>query len=130
MNEIQGLNKASKMVFEDNKKKGFWDKERETGTLLMLIVSEVAETLEADRKDRFTNVPENVVWKEDWDIGEKSSDVTNFETYVKDTFEDEIADTFIRLMDLCGARGIDIEWHIKQKLAYNRTRAKKHGKNY
>jgi hypothetical protein len=44
--------------------------------------------------------------------------------------EDEVADAIIRLLDFCGARGIDIDWHIKNKLRYNATREHKHGKKY
>lgn len=130
MKELQGLNKLSKIVYNYNKEKGFWETERETGTILMLIVSEIAEALEADRKDVFFDHTKNIQWKNDWHKATESEDVKNFVENVKDTFEDEIADTFIRLLDLCGARNIDIEWHIKQKLAYNKTREYKHGKNY
>ncbi|MBN2662583.1 MAG: hypothetical protein JXR68_02940 [Bacteroidales bacterium] len=130
MEELQGLNNLSKIVYNDNKNKGFWETKRETGTILMLIVSEIAEALEADRKDVFFDPSKNIKWKNDWHKAPESQDIKNFKENVKDTFEDEIADTFIRLLDLCGARNIDIEWHIKQKLAYNRTREKKHGKNY
>jgi NTP pyrophosphatase (non-canonical NTP hydrolase) len=49
---------------------------------------------------------------------------------VKDTFEDEIADTVIRLLDLSEGLGIDIEKHIRLKLEYNKTRPHKHGKKY
>lgn len=53
-----------------------------------------------------------------------------FETDIKDTFEDEIADCFIRLFDLCGRYKIDIESHIKAKMKYNSLREKLHGKKY
>ena len=54
----------------------------------------------------------------------------SFENNSQDTFEDEIADSFIRLFDLCGGLGIDIEKHIELKLKYNSTREFKHGKQY
>lgn len=127
-----GLNDASKSIFEDNKRKGFWDSPRETGTLLMLCVSELAEALEADRKDKFVE-PRNMRCFES-DHNEKwerpSHDAFSFEANIKDRFEDEIADTIIRLLDLCGARGIDIEKHINYKLEFNRRRARMHGKAY
>ena len=53
-----------------------------------------------------------------------------FKNNIKDSYEDEIADAVIRLLDHCGYRGIDIDWHINQKLKYNRTREKRHGKVY
>lgn len=99
------------------------------GELLMLIVSELGEALEADRSGKFA----------DWD-STVISGITNlpkseqfpaaFERYIKDTFEDEIADTFIRLFDLCGYLKINIEKHILAKMAYNETRGYRHGKRY
>ena len=53
-----------------------------------------------------------------------------FEKEIKDTFEDEIADAAIRIFDLAGGLGIDLDFHIQQKLAYNKTRPFKHGKKY
>jgi NTP pyrophosphatase (non-canonical NTP hydrolase) len=116
-----GLNDAAEQIHEDAKRKGFWDSERETGTLLMLCVSELFEALEADRKGRVANLDK-------FDKGIAHGDI--FETYIKDTFEDELADTVIRILDLCGARGIDLERHINLKLKYNRSRERMHGKAY
>ena len=45
-----------------------------------------------------------------------------FENTIKDTFEDEMADTVIRILDICGKMKIDIEWHIVKKLEYNKLR--------
>jgi NTP pyrophosphatase (non-canonical NTP hydrolase) len=80
------------------KSKGFWDKERNTGEALMLVVTELAEAMEAHRKQD----PEN--------------------------FKEELADTFIRLFDLCGGMGIDIEAEILKKCEKNKLRPYKHGK--
>lgn len=41
------LNELSKEIHNYAKKKGFWDIEREMGTLLMLVVSELSEAREA-----------------------------------------------------------------------------------
>ena len=87
----------------------------------MLCVSELSEALEADRKGRVANLDK-------FDKGIAHGDI--FETYIKDTFEDELADTVIRILDLCGARGIDLERHINLKLTYNRSRERMHGKAY
>lgn len=53
-----------------------------------------------------------------------------FEESIKDTFEDEIADAVIRLLDLSAGLGIDLEWHIRSKVEYNKNRQKLHGKLY
>lgn len=39
----------------------------------------------------------------------------------------ELADVVIRVADLCGALGIDLEREIRQKMAYNQTRSFRHG---
>jgi len=39
----------------------------------------------------------------------------------------ELADCIIRILDYCGAKGIDIDDAIKQKHEYNKTRSYKHG---
>ena len=80
------------------KEKGFWDKERNIGEALMLIVTELAEGMEAHRKAD------------------------------PDNFREELADTFIRLFDLCGGLGIDIQAEIIKKCAKNKLRPYKHGK--
>jgi len=95
----------------------------------MLIVSELGEALEADRTRKVSEPISRFQWYEDWEKN-PSTDKMNFELYFKDTFEDELADAMIRILDLCGRLNIDIEWHINQKLAFNRTRNRKHGKAY
>ncbi len=80
------------------KEKGFWEKERNMGEALMLIVTELAEAMEAHRKQDHEN------------------------------FREELADTFIRLFDLCGGLGIDIQAEIAKKNETNKSRPYKHGK--
>jgi len=63
----------------------------------------------------------------------EDSPITFQETFqrdIKDSFEDEIADTVIRLFDLSQGFGIDLEFHIRQKIDYNKTRPFKHNKAY
>lgn len=133
------LSTLCNLSHQNAKDKGFWDKERNIGELLMLITSELAEALEAHRKNRMTK-GYDIQMMQDFDIdiydedhGEwRTSDdfKAEFEENVKDTFEDEIADVFIRLGDLCGGLGINIDAHIACKMAYNKTRERLHGKAY
>lgn len=106
--------------------KGFWKKDREIGTSLMLIVSELGEALEADRNHLWSK--ESIPPITEYDSTENYLEA--FEIFQKDTFEDEIADVFIRLADLCGRYHIDIESFIRAKLHYNAHRPHKHGKEY
>lgn len=136
--DVSGLNQLSKTIFRNNKEKGFWDREMNIGELLMLITSELSEALEAHRKGRKAELAEF-----EMDIkrlGLSLSDFQNQENYhaiadnfklhIKDSFEDEIADAIIRLFDLCGSLGMDIETHIKAKVMFNKGRPRLHGKKY
>lgn len=125
-----GLNQSAQLIHQEAKRKGFWNGERNKGELLMLVVSELGEALEADRKKKYAEPVDRFNWFNDWELKEKSFDRLNFQDYFKDTFEDEIADAIIRLLDLSAGLGIDIEWHIRNKFAYNQSRPKLHGKSY
>ena len=132
------LNDFCKQHHDNIVKKGFVERQH-IGVLLMLTVSELSEALEADRKnkhadfDRFGKVYD--CGMEDLkDINSQNKEVAAFaaafRSSIKDTFEDEIADAFLRLMDLCGMLDIDIEKHIIMKSEYNKLRPAKHGKEY
>ena len=71
----------------------------------MLIVSELGEAVEAHRSGRFGLAR-------------------------KDTFEDELADTVIRVFDLCGGLGVDLEKQMEWKMTFNKSRGVRHGKSY
>lgn len=42
-------------------------------------------------------------------------------------FPSEMADVIIRIMDLCGHLGVDLEAAIREKHEYNATRSSRHG---
>ena len=89
--------------------KGWWDTpKREIPELLALIHSEVSEALESYR------------------IGEV--DTMWYEGSGKpEGFVIELADTVIRIADLCGEFGLDLESALTEKMAYNKTRTHRHG---
>ncbi len=130
------INKLSEEIHENAIKKGFYESEKNIGEMLCLIHSEVSEALEADRKHKYTVIDKEWYIK---GMAEKNYGATffdddvfkeNFERSVKNTFEDELADIMIRVMDLAGYKGIDLESHIKAKMRYNALREHKHGKKY
>ena len=53
-NLLSGFNQAADLIHGNNKAKGFWDKERNVGELLMLVTSELGEAMEAHQKGKFT----------------------------------------------------------------------------
>jgi NTP pyrophosphatase (non-canonical NTP hydrolase) len=108
--------------------KGFYEEKRNIPTRLMLIVSEIAEAMEADRKNNYALGNGHILgvlgWTSDKDF------IEHFERTEKDTFQDELADAVIRILDLAEAEGIDLHKHILAKIRYNKTRELKHGKKY
>jgi NTP pyrophosphatase (non-canonical NTP hydrolase) len=120
------------------KSKGFWDEKRNTGELLMLVVSELSEALEALRKDHYADQAVVESLSHDLELDRTDEEFllkainwkTSFEQGVKSSFEDEIADVAIRLFDLCGGLGVDLEKHIELKMMYNSMRGYKHGKKF
>lgn len=124
-----GLNALACAIYERNVQKGFYEKEKNIGEMLCLIHSEVSEALEADRNRSYAMLTEpqrNVL------MGWSRSDdfIDDYKGKVKGTFEEEMADIFIRLLDMCAFKGIDIEFHVKAKMRYNLSREKYHGKKY
>lgn len=131
------LNEACRQQHQAVIDKGFESNMEQLPRLLMLTVSELAEALEADRKGRRADMAgfklEYNEALEDWSGCVNKEQVAfrqAFESTIKDTLEDELADAFLRLMDICGIEGIDIETHIIMKARYNATREQKHGKKY
>jgi NTP pyrophosphatase (non-canonical NTP hydrolase) len=132
----EGLDISAKVIHQNNVDKGFWDEERNVGELLMLVVSELAEAMEAHRGRRGNNEKEGIEsFKEliisgnNWEDNADSLKLA-YQDFIKGGFAEEIADAVIRLLDLSAGLGIDLEWHIQQKVAYNKTREKLHGKKY
>jgi NTP pyrophosphatase (non-canonical NTP hydrolase) len=126
------LNTLAQEIHIANKAKGFYDTPTETGTRLMMVVGELGEAMEALRKNNHADIQGYLERKRE--ILESCIKMPQeelircFETRMKDTFSDEIADAIIRLLDLATYEGINLEVAIQDKLNYNKTRPYKHGK--
>lgn len=111
--------------------KGFYERERNLPELLMLVVSELSEALEAERNGEMIALGRQPIAKTYAKIKEWSSaNVDTFKANMRGTIEEELADACIRIFDLCGYYGIDLESWIVAKMKYNATRPHKHGKEY
>lgn len=114
------ITELCKKAHENAVNKGFYDDgEKNIGELLMLVVSELGEALEADRKNNYCT--DDVI---------VSHSNNYFEVNIKDSFQDELADAVIRIADMAAYMAIDLEAHIIAKMRYNETRPAKHGKKY
>ena len=103
---MRGMNEVAKEIAEWRERKGFHTpiclKIVNCRDLmlgkLMLVCCEVSEAAEAVRHNDIIN------------------------------FREELADTFIRLLDICGTMEIDIESEITAKMLINEKRPVRHGK--
>ena len=100
--------------------KGFWDEFHSSNHYFMLAITELSEAVEAHRKGRTASIPEGIE-----DFPDKAF-TPSFESLIKDTLEDELADTQIRLLDLYGylidndAETPDITEQVKENHSFAR----------
>jgi len=106
------INESYKTAVE----KGWWESnaEREVGTALMLMVTELAEAMEEHRSGRSLD--------EIWHQPEGHPKVGKPEGVPV-----ELADVIIRICDLAGHHKIPLNRALREKLAYNKTRSYRHG---
>jgi NTP pyrophosphatase (non-canonical NTP hydrolase) len=117
------IRETQKAVHELAKAKGWWDEshigpdELRLSTVaviekLCLVHSEVSEAVEEARVTRPRNLGMARYRPED---------------RKPEGFAVELADAVIRILDLCGALGIDLEEAIRIKHEFNMTRPQRHG---
>lgn len=88
---------------------GFHDKELSNEHFLMLVITELAEAVEADRRGK---VAQRRMFEMNCDTPQEDPIhhwCFCFDHFIKDSVQDELADAVIRLLDLAGLRNIDIE---------------------
>lgn len=104
------ISKWVEVIHENAVAHGWYDdRQKNFGELLMLITTETAEAMEEYRNGRgFKEI-----------YHDKKGKMCGIPS--------ELADIVIRVMDLCGYYGIDLEEAIKNKHEYNKARPYKHG---
>lgn len=88
---------------------GFHDTELSNEHLLMLVITELSEAVEADRKGK---IAQRRMFEMNCDTPQEDPIhhwIFCFDRFIKDSVPDELADAVIRLLDLAGYKNIDIE---------------------
>lgn len=100
------LNKLRDRAYKTACEHGFHDEELSNEHCLCLVISELMEAVEADRKGKRFN-------KDTKDTYELIQNIkfckVIYDNHIKGSVEEELADAVIRLLDLCGLREIKLE---------------------
>ena len=102
------LNDLADMAYSNAVDKGWWKEERTFGELIALCHSELSEALEEYRNGNDLQTM--------YFIGDKPEGIPV-----------ELADVLIRIFDICGRNGIDLDEAVATKMMYNSTRPIRHG---
>ena len=176
-------------AYQNAVKHGFHEQNYHDFHYMMLIITELSEAVNADRKGKYAN---RTMFEKNFDTPQTNPESHwrfCYEVFIKDTVEDEFSDAAIRIFDYVGLKdsnindsifkeeaysdlsksleghslteilfcvilcfgdkdvgdvssilyylfaisyhlGIDLLWHIEQKIKYNEMRPYKHGKKY
>ena len=113
MQVIGNQRELMQQVHENSINHGWWESKPSPQHFLCLVVCELAEAVEAARINKRANVErfEHLMnWKDTYMAEADGADLYSryFEECIKDSVEDELADAYIRLLDLAG--GIGLRW--------------------
>lgn len=95
------LNELRDEAYSIAKANGWHEEEHSESHWLMLIITEIAEAVQADRENLHADVEAFKKYEMVLDFKE------NFERQIKNTVEDELSDVIIRCLDLCGVKELD-----------------------
>ena len=107
------LNELRDEAYSIAKANGWHEEEHNDSHWLMLIITEIAEAVQADRKDKHADVDQFKEYQTYYGSFLPSKETLeirfreDFEEYIKNSVEDELGDVIIRCLDLCGVKGLD-----------------------
>jgi NTP pyrophosphatase (non-canonical NTP hydrolase) len=115
----QDLNALRDRAYSIAKAHGFHEKEYSDETYLMLIIAEIAEAVNADRKNYHARIKEFEDWQKEWNKELKDCPYSehytannfkdHFKAYINESVESELADVAICILDFAGDKGINFE---------------------
>ena len=107
------LNELRNKAYRNAVTHGFHDKELSNEHCLCLVISELMEAVEADRKGKLGKKCKSR-FEMEYNrypalVEEEKRFKCSFEKHIKDSLPNELSDAVIRLLDLAGLRGISLE---------------------
>lgn len=106
--DLTGLKLMQEDIHQNAINKGFWEDDEGFATKIALMHSELSEALEAHRTNKGAD-----------------DHIPSF-----NNVEVELADCIIRILDTAGGYGLDVVNAMVAKHEFNKTRERKHGKEY
>lgn len=111
------LNKLRDKAYRNAVAHGWHEENLSNEHLLCLLISELMEAVEADRKGwyanvkRYNEITENSLVCKSYNtrIPKEKEYIIAYEETIKDSVEDELADACIRLLDFAGLREYDLD---------------------
>jgi NTP pyrophosphatase (non-canonical NTP hydrolase) len=114
------LNDLKDRAYRNAVAHGWHEEEKSDDHWLCLVISELMESVEADRKKHHADVLSfNSVTEF---TGEER--IKAYETYIKGSVEEELADTCIRLLDFAGLKNVDLS-ELELPLKFNKEYAER-----
>jgi len=110
------LNELKNRAYKTACEHGFHEEELSDKHHLMLVITELSEAIEADRKNRFCSeeVIEMMCMLYPYQQNKtyrKTLVLNDYEMWIKGSVEEELADAVIRLLDLAGLRLFNLTVH-------------------
>lgn len=107
------LNKLRDKAYQCAIAHGWHEENLSDEHFLCLVISELMEAVEADRKGKHAKVAMFKEWQGNsvplTEETRKRRFMEDFEAFIKGTVEEELADACIRMLDLAGLRGYDLD---------------------
>ena len=109
-NQTINLNQLRDEAYDTACEHGFHDQTHSPEHLLMLVITEISEAVQADRKWMHANMKAFDYWKEKEGDGFKDKFSNVYKSFISGTVEDELSDIVIRLLDMSGMYKVDLEY--------------------
>ena len=104
------LNELRDKAYRNAVAHGWHEENLSNEHFLCLVISELMEAVEADRKGKHADRKSFIKHYEDEEPHDSANFMYSFTRFIKGTVEEELADACIRLLDLAGLRQLELTY--------------------